>query len=318
MRKIICVCAALIAAALFLVGCAAGTNTEPDDGKLKIVATIFPAYDFAKHAAGDTANVSMLLPPGTESHSYEPTAKDIIAIRECDVFICNGGESDEWVENLLASMESEGERPRVIIKMMECVEAKEETLTEGMQAEHGHEGEKEYDEHVWTSPKNAMRILDDIRCSLIPLTNDETAISAINASADAYMSELEKLDAGFAEFFKDDAKKLMVFGDRFPFRYFADEYGLECYAAFPGCAAETEPSAATMAFLIDKVRQNNVKTVFTIEFSNATVAKAISEETGCEIKLFHSCHNVSADELAAGASYASLMQANLETLKNAY
>lgn len=314
MRKFICVCAALIAAALFLAGCTATDNAAAKE--LNVIATIFPAYDLAKHAAGDTANVSMLLPPGTESHSYEPTAKDIIAIRECDVFICNGGESDEWVESLLESMEGETDRPKVVIKMMELVQLKEETLTEGMQAEHEHE--KEYDEHVWTSPKNAMLILDGIRSSLISLTDDEAVISAINASADGYMSELEKLDADFAEFFKGDAKKLMVFGDRFPFRYFADEYGLECYAAFPGCAAETEPSAATIAFLIDKVRQNNVKTVFTIEFSNATVAKAISEETGCEVKLFHSCHNVSSDELAAGASYVSLMRANLETLKNSY
>lgn len=318
MKKFICVCAALLAAALFTFGCSAADNAPPKDDKLSIVATIFPAYDFAKHAAGDTANVSMLLPPGTESHSYEPTAKDIIAIRQCDVFICNGGESDEWVESLLESMENEKDKPKVVIKMMEQVDVKEETLTEGMQAEKEHEAEKEYDEHVWTSPKNAMLILDGIRRALIEFSDDEAVISRINASTDAYMNELSALDADFADFFKDDAKRLMVFGDRFPFRYFADEYGLECYAAFPGCAAETEPSAATMAFLIDKVKQNNVKTVFTIEFSNATVANAIAEETGCQIKLFHSCHNVSADELASATSYLSLMRANLETLKTAY
>lgn len=314
-----CLCAAAVMAALFLaVGCQPSTNNASDGDKLKIIATIFPAYDLAKHAAGDTASVSMLLPPGTESHSYEPTAKDLIAIRECDVFICNGGESDAWVESLLKSMESEKDRPKVVIKMMDSVEIKEEVLTEGMQAEHEHEHEKEYDEHVWTSPKNAMRILEAIRVSLTPLTSDAAVRDAINASTDAYMRELSALDADFTAFFADESKRLMVFGDRFPFRYFADDYLLECYAAFPGCASETEPSAATMAFLIDKVRQNGVKTIFTIEFSNGSVAKAIAEETGCAVKLFHSCHNVSVDELNSGVSYVELMRSNLETLKNAF
>ena len=192
----------------------------------------------------------------------------------------------------------------------------EEEMLEGMQEEEpSGEHETEYDEHVWTSPKNAVRISRAIEKALCGIDPDNAAFYQKNA--DSYAAELESLDQRFRDFFAGVSKKIMVFGDRFPFRYFAEEYGLECFAAFPGCSSETEPSAATIAFLTDKVKSENISTVFYIEFSNHQVADSIAEAAGAKTALFHSCHNVSAQDQKDGATYLSLMEQNLNTLKEA-
>ena len=183
---------------------------------------------------------------------------------------------------------------------------------EGMQAEDSsHAHEVEYDEHVWTSPQNAILISRAIEQALCRINPENTEVYQKNA--DSYVSELETLDQNFRDFFAGVSHKTMIFGDRFPFRYFAEEYGLDCFAAFPGCSNETEPSAATIAFLTDKVKSEKISTVFYIEFSNHQVADSIAEAT--KTALFHSCHNVSAQEQKDGASYLSLMEQNLNTLK---
>jgi zinc transport system substrate-binding protein len=292
-------------------GASAGANS--DGGRLKIVATVFPPYDFARQVCGGLADVTMLLPPGTESHSYEPKPSDIVAVSNCDLFIYGGGESDAWVDGVLDSVEGVN-----TLKMMDCVELTAEQLTEGMQEEHDHRGvagETEYDEHVWTSPKNAVRIAQAIcdRVSELDSENSEDYQSGF----DAYKDELNALDRDFAEFFDSGVSKTLVFGDRFPLRYFADEYGLDCYAAFPGCSSETEPSAATLTFLIDKVKSENIKTVFYIEFSNHRIADAIAEAAGAKTALFHTCHLVSGDDMAASETYLSLMRRNLQMLREA-
>lgn len=308
--------AALFAAAL-LSGCGDGavgsSASSASESKVQVVATVFPAYDLARAVCGDLAEVTMLLPPGAESHSFEPTPKDILEVEGSDLFVYLGGDSDAWVETLLESVDGGVNG----MKMMDCVELKEEATTEGMTAEeeHGHgAGEVlEYDEHVWTSPVNAAAITTAIGERMGDLDPDHAAEYQANAAD--YAGELMELDEAFRDFFATVSNKTLVFGDRFPLRYFADEYGLNCYAAFPGCSTQTEPSAATIAFLTRKVQQEKLGTVYYIEFSNHLVADSIAEAAGAQTALFQSCHNVSQADMDAGATYLTLMEKNLETLK---
>lgn len=318
MKRLLLILAAIMLP-VYMLACspsAASPADSADDGKLKVVATIFPAYDFAREVAGDNANITMLLPPGAESHSFEPTPKDIITIQECDVFIYAGGNSDSWIDGILDTIDTDD---ITIISLMDLVSVKEEVVVEGMEEEHeaenGGSEPTEYDEHVWTSPKNAAQITQAITDTLCKLDTDNA--DAYRKNADAYMDKLYVLDAQFREIAANGKRKTLVFGDRFPFRYFADEYGLDYYAAFPGCSTQTEPSAATVAFLIDKVKQDGISVVFHIESSNQQMADTICSETGAKKMLLHSCHNLTSAEMDAGASYISLMEQNAAALKEA-
>lgn len=310
----------ILALLLLLSACGQSTEEDTDPDQLTVVATVFPAYDFARAAGGDLADVQLLLPPGTESHSYEPTPADILAVQDCDLFIYLGGESDTWVETILESVELRGQT----LRMVDCVPLLEEETVEGMESyEEGHDHDHDeapglgevvgYDEHVWTSPKNAALITRAVGDKLAELDPANADTYAAN-SAD-YAAQIEDLDREFADFFAGVEDRTMVFGDRFPLRYFAEEFNIDYYAAFPGCSTQTEPSAATIAFLTDKVREEHIPTVWYIEFSNHLVADSIAESAGVKTAMFHTCHNVSADDLAAGATYVSLMEQNLETLR---
>lgn len=313
MRKIL-VLAAITA--LLLCGCGAPA-ADGGEGGLEIITTVFPAYDFARHIAGDRASVTLLVPPGSESHSFEPSARDIIRIQN-GLLICNGGESEAWVKEMI-----EGEALAISpLYMMDCVETLEEEVREGMQVsghahaqeeEHGHE--EEYDEHVWTSPVNAARICTAICEKLSGLDPENAEYYRQNCAE--YCKALYALDEGFRAVVESAERRTMIFADRFPVRYFVEEYGLDYYAAFPGCADDAEPSAKTVAFLIDKVREENIPAVFYIEFSNEKMADVVCEDTGCKKLLFHSCHNVTAKELEDGVSYLELMEGNLLNLKEA-
>ena len=301
-----------------LCGCAA-PPPEPEDGRLQIVTAVFPAYDFARAAAGTHGDVSLLLPPGAESHSYEPTPADILRVRNCDLFIYLGGESDTWVDTILSAVEPRGE----CLRMVDCVDLLEEETVEGITGGHDHDHEDEdhnhlgevvgMDEHVWTSPKNAAAITRLLGETLANLDPDHAG--DYRTAAGDYARQLDALDEEFAGFFNGLPHKTMVFGDRFPLRYFAEAYGLDYYAAFPGCGTQTEPSAATVAFLTEKVRGEDLPAVWYIEFSNHLVADSIAEAAGTNTALFHTCHNVSQADLDAGATYLSLMEGNLETLR---
>ena len=308
----------LLCALLLLAAC--GPSLPEESDRLQVVAAVFPAYDFARAAAGDLADVTLLLPPGAESHSYEPTPADILRVQRCDLFIYLGGESDAWVDTILSAVEPEGER----LRMIDCVDLLEEETTEGMQGGHDHDHEHEedhdhlgevvgMDEHVWTAPLNAAAVTRTIGERLSAL--DPAHAGDYAAQSAAYAAELEDLDRSFSAFFDGLSSRTIVFGDRFPLLYFAEAYGLDYYAAFPGCGAQTEPSAATVAFLTEKVRAENLPTVWYIEFSNHLVADSIAEAAGVETAQFHTCHNVSKAELEAGATYLSLMRENLETLR---
>lgn len=312
----------LLCFAMLLTGCAGEeAGEEATEEKLRIVATVFPAYDFARAAAGDLAQVELLLPPGTESHSYEPTPADILAVQECDLFLYLGGESDAWVETILSAVQMQGSAMR----MIDCVDLLEEEAVEGMQEAPGHDHEEheahdhgqgevvEIDEHVWTSPRNAAVITRAIGEKLEEL--DSPNAQSYAAAAEAYAEQIEEVDQEFSDFFQSRGDRTIVFGDRFPLRYFAEEYELDYYAAFPGCSTQTEPSAATVAFLTDKVRQEQIPTVWYIEFSNHLVADSIAEATGARTAMFHTCHNVSPEEMENGTTYLSLMRGNLEKLQ---
>jgi zinc transport system substrate-binding protein len=292
-----------------------GGQDGANKGAVKVVTTIFPPYDFVREIGGGTVNLTMLLPPGAESHSFEPSPRDIISIQNSDIFIYNGGESDAWVDRILSSMDRGNKRN---IRLMDCVEVVEEEIVEGMEEEEEEEDggeEAEYDEHVWTSPANAkliVRAISDVLCELdrakAPLYRDNTA---------GYLEKLDGLDRAFRETVSRGKRKTLVFGDRFPFRYFADAYGLSYFAAFPGCSTETECSAATVAFLIDKIRQEKIPVVFHIELSNEKIADAICEETGAKKGLLHGAHNLSKREFESGATYLGLMTKNNEMLQEA-
>jgi zinc transport system substrate-binding protein len=316
---------ALTAVLLIIPACgdrsapAASTSNPSTAGKISIVATIFPPYDFARQITGGKADLTLLLPPGSESHSYEPTPQDILKIRNCDVFIQGGGESDAWVSEILAALDTSGMR---IVTLMDCVTAVGEELAEGMEGGENPDSEAEYDEHVWTSPRNAKLIVQKISDTIIAADseNAENADTYRQNTAD-YLEKLDELDTLFQNVADSAARKEIIFGDRFPFRYFADAYNLTYYAAFPGCSTETEASAATVAFLIDKVKNNDIPAVFHIELSSEkmaqTIADSVKQDTGREIQvlLLHSCHNLSKADFEAGATYLSLMNGNIEALK---
>jgi zinc transport system substrate-binding protein len=470
-------------------------DAEKANGKINVVATIFPPYDFVREIAGDNVNLTMLLKPGSESHSFEPSPQDILTVQNCDVFIYVGGESDAWVETILESFDTS----RInIVSLMDCVEVVEELIVEGMQDEedghshghesfsledvrdraltdwagdwqsvyphlldgtlnpvmehraesgektareyyeqyqkayetdadrltitgtsmtfyrnsvparanyvyrgtgvteeddgglwvrykfeavgnppngvpryvmfsdhlyapaksehfhiyssnesfdalmadtnpanyptyypanltkaeivaemigHDHEEETEYDEHVWTSPKNAKLIVQKISGVLMLRDSPNAAVYEKNTAA--YLAKLTELDASFQTMINGAKRKTFIFGDRFPFRYFADAYGLSYFAAFPGCSTETECSAATIAFLINKVRAEKLPVVFHIELSNEKIADTICEETGAKKLLLHAVHNISKRDFDRGTGYYELMTQNIQNLKEA-
>ena len=297
--------AALLCLCLMLCGCTAQPEKPHDETKLQIVCTSFPAYDFAWEIAGDRAELALLIKPGSEVHSYEPTPKDMIRIQESDLFICNGGESEQWAKTLIT--------PELnTIYMMDCVDTVEESADGIYNAE---EGEPELDEHVWTSPLNAIKISEEICNALCKLDTDNA--EAYKTNFTAYKAQLMALDREFRQVIKNSGKHTLVFADRFPMRYFALEYGLDCYAAFPGCSSETEPSAKTVAYLIDRVREDKIPAVLYMEFSNQKMADVICEDTGCKKLPFYSAHSVSAEQFEQGVSYLDLMRINLNSLKEA-
>lgn len=302
---------------VLLTGCTrdrAETENAEEVNKLSVVTTIFPPYDFVREIGGNNVEVTMLLSPGVESHSYEPTPQDIIKINESDLFIYVGGESDVWVESILDSLDSDKLQT---LTLMDCVETLAEESVNGVDAkkERGEHNEVEYDEHVWTSPRNAGLIVEKITKKLCEI--DEKNQAAYKEQEVNYRDQLEQLDQEIKIAVDKATGKELIFGDRFPFRYLAEAYGLSYYAAFPGCSSESEPSAATIAFLTDKVKADKIPVILYLELSNHKIADAISEATGIRAAMLHSCHNISADEAKSGVTYLSLMRQNLEVLKGA-
>ena len=362
---------AWLIAAMFLfgslTGCASVRDTHgnvgtPGDGKLKVVTTLFPYYDFARQIAGDVVDLSMVIPAGQDSHSFEPTPADIRLIQNADLLICNGGTMEQWVTQVLGSLDAPDLK---VITMMDYVDVVQEEIVEGMEdsgddhghdhahhdeedgdhadhdhdtedhADHDHDTEDhadhdhdmedhdhadddhayeiEYDEHIWTSPVNAMKITQVIADTLEDMDPADAAVFQAN-EAD-YLGKLKNLNQEFRDVVDGADLDLIVMADKFPLRYFADTYGLRYRAAFSGCSSDTEPSAKTIAYLIDKVREEQIPAVYYLELSSHRVAEIISEETGAKPLLFHSCHNVTRREFESGVTYLQLMEQNVVNLR---
>lgn len=372
--------AAVLTSVAVLTGCgnAVGQNAKKeDDGKLNVVTTLFPYYDFARQIAGDAVDLTMVVPAGMDSHSFEPTPADMRTIQNADVLICNGGAMEQWLTQVLAATDT---GHMTVITMMDYVDTYEEEIVEGMEDEahdhahgsHGHDHESEdhdheaeedhdheaeeehgheaghdhdsdsglpdghyygdghdhsdyvdddghhvdieYDEHVWTSPVNAMKFTEVIADTLSKC--DPANETRYEEGKEAYLKELEALHEGFLEVSKNRRRNMIVVGDKFPFRYLAEEYGFDYRAAFSGCSTDTEPSAKTIAYLIDKVRTEEIPVVYYLELSSHRVSEIIGEETGAKPELLHSCHNVTRAEFDSGVTYVDLMKGNIETLRD--
>lgn len=298
------ICIALL---FSLCSCSAGEATEESDhDKLKIVATIFPQYDFARAIAGDKAEVKMLITPGTESHSFEPTTSDIMDIEDCDIFIFTGGESDHWIQNLLKNINCDDIK---IISLMDIIDV---SPHEEEVHNHNHENHSHVDEHVWTSPKYAITIAEKICSEMCASDPENTQYYTENLSA--YLHKLQSIDQSFENTVETAQRRTIVFGDRFPLTHFADAYNLEHSAAFSGCSEDTEPSASVVANLIDKVKDENIPVVFKIELSSDSIANTIAKETGAKVLTFYSCHNISKEDFDNGETYITLMQKNINSL----
>ena len=340
-RKIAAVCAVMLALTGVLF--AKSKKAAKDNGKLKVVTTIFPEYDWTREILGKNAGkteLTLLIGSGVDLHSYQPSIKDIAKISTADIFIYVGGESDGWVKDALKNAENKDMK---VINLMEALgdRVKEEELKEGMQAEDEHEHEDhdddedehhhdehhhhhdedeeiEYDEHVWLSVRNAKFLCAEIADALCE--KDASRAAEYRANLAAYTAKLDKLDADFAATVRAGSKKTLLFGDRFPFRYFTDDYGLDYYAAFVGCSAETEASFETVIFLANKLDECGLNSVIKIESGDGKIARTIiqnSKNKNAKILTLDSMQSVTKKQAKAGCTYLSCMEKNLAVLKEA-
>ena len=336
MKKIIALLLVLLMTAGMLAGCGKQKDDDTTDttDKLSIVTTIFPEYDWVKAVLGDQADhadITMLLDNGVDLHSYQPTADDIVKISDCDLFLYVGGESEGWVEDALKT----ANKDRKVINLLDVLgdSVKSEEVVEGMQEEEheheegeaheheegeAHEHEEEADEHIWLSLKNAEVLVGAISNALQELDVENKDIYAANA--DAYMKKLAALDAEYQTAVDNATCKTVLFGDRFPFRYLVDDYGLNYYAAFVGCSAETEASFETISFLAKKIDELKLPCVLTIEGKHHKIAETIVKNTAKKnqkILTMDSMQSTTSKDVASGTTYLSVMEKNLAVLKEA-
>ena len=326
MKKLLALVLSALVLTSLLVGCG---STESKKADVKVVTTIFPIYDWVREIAQDDAdiNLDLLLDNGVDLHSYQPSAKDIVDISDCDIFIYVGGESDKWVDDTLKQANNKN---MTVLNLMDILgdKAKEEEVKEGMQAdeddhekgEEHKEGEEEheYDEHVWLSLKNSSLIVDKIAEALKKA--DTQHADAFQTNADAYKNKLNELDKQYQDAVDKASVKTLLFGDRFPFRYLTDDYKLDYYAAFVGCSAETEASFETITFLAGKADELQLKAIMQIETSDGSIAKTVRDNTKTKdqtILTLDSLQSVTSERAKNGETYLSIMTANLDILKEA-
>lgn len=347
---------------LGMAGC--GKTTEKEDNyRLKIVTSLFPYYDMARAVIGDVKGIDlkMIVTPGQDSHSFEPTPSDVIQMENADVLIYNGGSLETWIDTLLDSLNNKNQ---IQMKMMDYVDVLNEEIVEGMDTrfdshdehshsedshnhkehshsedsynqeegshsedslkneEHSHDSEvsdyeeeshNETDEHIWTSPVNEIIMTEKICETLSKALPEEK--ENFQKNAENYISQLKELDNEFRTIVENAKTKEIIFADKFPLQYFTKEYGLKYYAAFPGCGSDMEPSAKTIAFLVDKIKEDNIKAVFYLELSSHIVADAIETDTGAKPLQFNSCHNITQKQFDSGVTYVDLMKENVNNLK---
>ncbi|MBE6582480.1 MAG: zinc ABC transporter substrate-binding protein [Ruminococcaceae bacterium] len=286
----------IVSSLLSLFACSPVQN---GDG-ISVITTCFPLYDFARELIGEKGSVTLLLKPGQDSHSYDPSLKEIARIKNCDLFISIGGADEKWVMELMSGSDMKNVEQLSLVHLF-------------AEDEHTHNGHSHNDEHFWTSPKNAVLMVKEIAQTLISLFPEEK--DYISANLTEYLSKLEALDTAFKEVGELSKGKTVIFGDRFPFTHLFCDYGIEYLSAYPGCSDMTEPSASTVVELINTVKENGIKTVFVTEMSNGALADTICSETGAKKAVLHSCANITKQDKKNGETYISLMTKNAEELK---
>ena len=346
-KNILCFVIALTLC-LSLTACGGSNKTEKKQYKLKVMTTLFPYYDFARAVIGDIDDIDLqlLVSPGQDDHSFEPTPKDVVAINQADLFIYNGGSIENWVDTVIDSLDNKKQQQ---MRMMDAIgqerllgEEEEEGVFAVSDHDHEHEdshshtkdetdehsqagntseqeehshADEELDEHIWTSPANAEILVDSI-CQKLSQMMPEHKVQ-FRKNADNYIKQIKQLDTKFKNITSKATHKEVIFADKFPIKYFAKEYGLKYYAAFAGCSGDTEPSAKTVAFLIDKVKKNDVKGIFYLELSSTAMADTICQDTGTVAYQFNSCHNITNEQFKAGVTYVQLMKENAKILEKA-
>ncbi|MBQ7546129.1 MAG: zinc ABC transporter substrate-binding protein [Clostridia bacterium] len=313
----LCLCACLLLGSLS----ACGSVPNADGGKLQIVATIFPIYDWVREILGDRladTDLTLLLDNGVDLHSYQPGAQDLMRVSQCDLFVYVGGNSDAWVTDALGSVQNPD---RVAVSLLETLgeAVKVEEIVEGMEAEEEDEEEGvEYDEHVWLSLRNASVLVNALADSLGKVDPDHASVYVRNAQA--YTSKLDALEAQYADAAAAASVKTLLFADRFPFRYLADDYGLSYYAAFSGCSAETEASFRTITFLAEKTDELGLRNILQVESADGSIARTVRENTRTkdqQILTLNSLQSAASQDVEQGLTYLSAMTENLEVLKTA-
>ena len=316
----ICLYTIALAVAVFMVGCK-GNDLPVDDGKLKIVTTIFPEYDWVKQIAGDSNNldITFLMKNGGDLHSYSPSAEDILKISSCDMLVYVGGESDKWIEEILENSVNSNIKA---INLMNVLgeKAKEEELVEGMEDDDhdDDDAELEYDEHVWLSLDNAQLFVKSITENLCAIDSENAG--TYKANCEKYLSQLDALDDEYEEVIENSKYKTLIFADRFPFRYLTDDYDLSYYAAFKGCSAETEASFETITFLANKADELNLPRILKIDGSDGKIAKTVAATSKNKYRAIYSLdslQSVTDNEVQSGKTYIKAMESNLEILKKA-
>lgn len=306
----------LLIVCLFLLFSCSNTEERNDD-RLEIMAASFPSYDAARAVAGDLASITMLVPPGGGEHSYEPSIEDVIRISGSDLFIYNGGESDTWITYILSDLDGATSTFSLLENAAFTLYEDEENIAwkEENHDGHDHSHGRVLDEHVWTSPENEIAIIQALCEEIASLDEDNREVYESNAAS--YIEDIREVQGTIRKIVEDGMRREIIVADRFPLLYFVTEFSLDYYAAYPGCSSESEPSAKTVAFLIDKVRDDGIPVVLHMELANTLLSEVVAEETGAAVMEFSSCHNLAKRVFDSGVTYVDLMRQNAAVLKEA-
>ena len=290
------------------------TKNKNEEGKIQIISTNFASYDFLRAIIGDNPNINLtfLLGPGKDAHSYDPTAGDLIKIQNSDLFVYIGGESEKWISKVLESLDSSKTKKICIADSVDKIQEQE---IDGAEEEHEEEEEGAFDDHIWTSPSNAIKMVEELEKAMEKIDRDNS--SKYKENAERYIDEIKNVDEKIQEIVDKKERDRLIFADRMPMQYFMNYYNLNVTAAFSGCSTETEPSAKTIAYLQNKIKEEKIPVVLYIELNDGRVAKIIASEAEIKAMQIQTLHNVSLDDFNNGETWVSLMSRNLEVLKEA-
>ena len=290
-------------------------HNKIDSNKIQVVTSNFASYDFLRAIIGENKNIELtfLMGPGKDAHSYDPSSGDLIKIQNADLFVYVGGGIEQWVSKVLDTLDTQNKK---IICISNFVDTIEEQEIDGAEPEEAEEEEEAFDEHIWTSPANAIKMVDILEKAMEEIDGNNTIVYRKNA--EEYSKKIEEVDANIKTIVDNKVRDTLVFGDKMPMQYFINYYNLKVSAAFSGCSTETEPSASTIAYLTKKVKEEKIPVILYIELSNGKVAKTIAEEVGgdCKAMQIQTLHNVSLDDFNNGETWVSLMERNINVLKN--